>query len=168
MKKIILAAALALAPFSAAAQQAPPQQQGGIVIQDVKVQLFLEKSGKFSENIVGAKRNLTDVPTGGGDAGEPAESILVTIVFQGPKNGRGSDKLARDLAAVKVVQNTKTGPKILLNRPYGGMMFGEDGLNHKAFILDNATCWPIEIEARVGRSRKTAKVDFSCSPPAAN
>lgn len=159
MNRITLAAVFGIAAACAQAQQMP---QGNIVIQDIKIQLFLEKSGKLSENLVGSKKSLFNTPIGAGDAGEPAESVFVTLVFQGPKNGKGSDKLARDLAAVKVTQFGKGAPKILLNRPYGGMLFGEDGLNHKAFVIDNATCAPLEIEARVGRSRKTARVDFKC------
>jgi len=149
---------LSLLSAPVAAQQAAP----AITIEGIKVQLFLERSGTFSDTLVGAKRSLFNTPLGEGDAGEPAESVLVTLTFQGPKNSRASDKLARDLAAVKVTQTLKTGQKILLNRAFMGMIFGETGIAHKAFMLDNATCAPIEIEARVGRSKKAAKIDFRC------
>lgn len=152
-------ALLALAAGPALAQQ---PASSGIAIQDIKVQLFMERSGTLSENLIGSKKVLFNTPTGAGDAGEPAESVLVTLVFQGPKNSRGSDKLARDLAAVKVTQTLKTGPKILINRAFGGMQFAEAGVAYKAFMLDSATCAPLEIEARVGRSRKTVKLDFKC------
>jgi len=63
---------------------------------------------------------------------------------------------------VTVTQTAKTGQRILLKRAYGGFLFGADGKAHKAFLLDAATCAPIEIETKVGRSRKVAKVAFSC------
>ncbi|HRJ69396.1 MAG TPA: hypothetical protein PK812_07285 [Beijerinckiaceae bacterium] len=159
MKHVLAAATLlALASAPVAAQQAGQ----GITVQDVKVQLFLERTGTLSENLVGSKKALFNTPIGAGDAGEPAEAVLVTLVFQGPKNSRASDKLARDLAAIKVTQTAKTGPKILMNRAFAGLLFGESGIVHKAVMLENATCAPLEIEARVGRSRKAVKIDFQC------
>lgn len=136
-----------------------------VVLQDMKVQMFLERSGTLSENLVGTKKKLHNTVLGEGDAGEPADALLVTLVFQGQKNTKGSDKLARDMAQVKVTQTTKAGNKILLNRVYGGFVFGETGIAHKALMLDNATCAPIEIDARIGKTRKTAKIEFSCVLP---
>ena len=133
-----------------------------VAVDDVKVQFFLERSGKFSDNLVGVKKTFRNSVTGEGDSGEPAESLLVTFVVTGPKNAVSSDKVARDLASVTVTQSTKQGPKVLLRRAYGGFLFGEAGKAHKAFYLDNATCAPIEVDVKLGRSRKTVKVDFSC------
>lgn len=133
-----------------------------VAVEDVRVQMFLERSGTLSENIVGSKKSFRNMVTGEGDAGEPAESVLVTLVITGPKNTVSSDKIARDLASVTVTQNTKQGPKVLLRRAYGGFRFGETGKIHKAFYLDNATCAPLEVDVRLARSRKTAKVEFSC------
>lgn len=156
--RIAAVAFLALGAAPVAAQQSGP----GISVQDIKVQLFLERTGTLSETLVGSKKTFFNTPLGEGDAGEPSESVLVTLTFEGPKNSRASDKLARDLAAVKVTQTLKTGQKILLNRAFMGILFGETGVAHKAFMLDTATCAPLLIEARVGKSRKTAKVDFRC------
>jgi hypothetical protein len=133
-----------------------------VTAEDVRIQLFLEKSGRLSDNIVGQKKSFVDTATGGGDAGEPADAVLVTLVFTGPRNARASDKIARDMASVTVTQTAKTGPRVLLKRAYGGFQFGADGRAHKAFLLDGATCAPLEVDVRVGRSRKTAKVDFAC------
>jgi hypothetical protein len=140
-----------------AAQGAP-----SVAVEDVRVQLFLERSGKLSDNIVGSKKAYHNTVIGEGDAGEPAESVLVTLVITGPKNAKSSDKIARDLASVTVTQQSKQGPKVLLRRAYGGFLFGEQGRVHKAFFVDNATCAPLEIDVKLGRSRKTAKVDFTC------
>jgi hypothetical protein len=135
---------------------------GPIIIKDLQAQLYLERSGKFSGNIVGTGKNFHNTVIGEGDAGEPADSVMVTIVFEGTKNTRASDKVASALAQVKISQTGKQGKKILLNKAYGGMLFGENGLAHKAILVDNATCAPLEIEAKIGRSSKTATINFSC------
>ena len=133
-----------------------------VAVADIRAQLFLERSGTLSENLVGANKALHNTPIGEGDAGEPSDTVLVTLSFTGPKNTRSSDKIARDLASVTVKQKTKAGERILLKRAYGGFLFGEAGRVHKAFLLDNATCAPLEIEVKVGRTAKTAKLDFRC------
>ena len=168
----VVAAVLLASLVPALAQKASPAAaaketatSGPISLTDVKAQLFLERSGKLSDNIAGAKKTFHNTVLGEGDAGEPADAILITLTFQGDKNTRGSDKLARDMAQVKVTQQSKGGTKMLLNRVYGGFVFGENGLSHKAFIIDNATCAPLEIEAKIGKTRKTAKLDFSCDLP---
>jgi hypothetical protein len=155
-----LAAGVVLTCFHAL----PAQAQ--VAADDIRIQLFLEKSGKLSENIVGSRKSFRNTVSGGGDAGEPADAVLVTLTFTGPRNTRASDKIARDLANITVTQQARTGPRTLLKRAYGGFQFGEDGRSHKAFLLDNATCAPLEVDVRVGRSRKTVKVDFQCDAPA--
>jgi hypothetical protein len=133
-----------------------------VAIQDIRMQLFLERSGKLSENIVGSNKAFHNTIIGAGDAGEPAESILVTLVITGPKDSRSSDKIARDLASVTVTQKGQKGSKVLLRRAYGGFLFGETGRVHKAFWLDNATCDTLEVEVKLGRSQKKATVPFTC------
>lgn len=168
----VFAVALAAGVAPALAQKASPAAakdqpavSGPVSLVDVKAQLFLERSGRLSDNIAGAKKTFHNTVLGEGDAGEPADAILVTLTFQGDKNSRGSDKLARDMAQVKVTQQAKTGTKMLLNRVYGGFVFGENGLSHKAFLIDSATCAPLEIDAKIGKTRKTVKLEFSCDLP---
>jgi hypothetical protein len=133
-----------------------------VAIDDIRLQLFKERSGSLSENVAGSKKTFVNTPKGEGDIGEPAEAVLVTLAFTGPKNTRSSDKIARDMASVTVTQAAKTGPRVLLKRAYGGFQFGEDGKSHKAFLLDSATCGALEVDVRLGRSRRTTKVDFTC------
>lgn len=133
-----------------------------VAVDDIRLQLFKERSGTLSENIAGSKKSFVNTPAGGGDAGEPAEALLVTLAFTGPKNTKSSDKIARDLASVTVTQTAKTGPRTLLKRAYGGFQFGEDGKSYKAFLLESATCGALEVDVRLGRSRKTTKLDFKC------
>ncbi|POR50359.1 hypothetical protein [Bosea psychrotolerans] len=133
-----------------------------VSVAEIRAQIFLERSGKLSDNLIGANKALHNTVIGEGDAGEPADAVLVTLVFTGAKNTRSSDKIARDLASITVKQRARTGEKTLLRRVYGGFLFGESGRIHKAFLLDNATCAPLDIEVKVGRSTKSAKLDFTC------
>lgn len=133
-----------------------------VAVEEVQVQLFLEKSGKLSENLVGTKKKLVNTPAGEGDAGEPADSLLITLTFAGPKNTTSSDKIARDVASITVTQMTKAGPKVL-RKAYAGFRFGENGKSFKAFSMDGATCLPLEVEVKVGKTRKAAKIDFECT-----
>lgn len=133
-----------------------------VAVEDVQVQLFLEKSGRLSENLVGAKKKFINTPAGEGDAGEPADSLIVTLTFTGPKNTTSSDKIARDVASISVTQMTKAGPKVL-RKAYAGFRFGENGKSFKIFSMDGATCLPLELEVKVGKTRKTAKIDFECT-----
>ncbi len=133
-----------------------------VAVAEIRAQLFLERSGRLSENLVGAGKTLRNTATGEGEAGEPADAVLVTLVFTGAKNSKSSDRIARDLASVTVRQKTKAGEKIALSRVYGGFLFGESGRIHKAFLLDNATCAPLDIEVKVGKSAKAARIDFAC------
>jgi hypothetical protein len=153
-RSVIFGAVLAGASISSAAAQ--------FAIDDIKVQLFKERAGALSENIANAGRSFVNTTAGTGDVGDPADAMLVTLAFTGPRNSKASDKMARDIASVTVTQMAKTGPRIMLKRAYGGFHFGADGRGHKAFWLDGATCAPLEIEVRLGRSRKTAKLDFRC------
>lgn len=137
--------------------------QAQLAVEEIRLQAFGERSGAFTENLVGTRKKLVNSPKGEGELGEPAEQVLVTMVFSGPKNTRSSDKVARDLASVTVTQSAKTGQRTLLRRAYGGFVFGDNGRYHKAFMLDNATCAPLEVDVRLGRSRRTVKVDFNCS-----
>ncbi len=132
-----------------------------VAIDDIRVQMFRELSGSLSDNIAGANRSFVNLARGS-EGVEPADALLVTLAFTGAKNSRASDKIARDLAAVTVTQTARTGPRVLLKRAYGGFLFGPDGRSHKVFLLENATCAPLEIEVRVGRSRKAVKLDFAC------
>lgn len=132
-----------------------------VAIEDIKIQLFQEKSGTFSGNIADGKKAFVNTPTGEGGTGEPADSILITLTFTGSRNTVSSEKIARDVASVSVTQMTKSGPKIS-RKAYAGFRFDENGHSYKAFSMDGATCLPLEVEVKVGKSRKSAKVDFSC------
>ena len=67
-----------------------------VAVAEIRAQIFLERSGKLSDNLIGANKALHNTVIGEGDAGEPAEAVLVTLIFTGAKNAKSSDKIARD------------------------------------------------------------------------
>ena len=144
----------------------PAFAQESVAITGIRMQAFLERSGRWSDDLAAQKKPFKNLPQAGGDLGEPANAVLVTLVFSGPKNGEGSRAIARDMAQVPVKQSAGDVPKTLLYRAFGGFSFGADGQAHKAFLLDDATCAPLEVDVKVGRTRKVQTLDLSCEAPA--
>lgn len=157
MHRIVLAAGFSLVAFPVLAQD--------VSITGVKAQAFLERSGRLSDDLVAAKKPFKNLVRPDGDLGEPANALLVTLVFAGPKNSEGSKKIARDLAQVTVKQTSGDVTKTLLYRAFGGFSFGAEGQAHRAFMLDDATCAPLEIEVKVGRTQKVQSLELACDAP---
>ncbi len=126
-------------------------------IADVKAYLFLERAGKLSEDVVGAPP-FVNLPKGGGPNHETATGILVDLTFSGDKNS--APKYAT--ATVDIIQSGRAGQRIVTHKAFTNFIFGADGVEHKAFFLEGATCMPLAIEVRAGKSEKTAKLDFQC------
>jgi hypothetical protein len=159
MHRLVLVAGLGVCLASGAAAQE-------VSISDIRTQAFLERSGKLSDDLSTAGKPLKNLPRPGNELGEPANALLVTLVFKGAKNSEASNKIARDMAQVTVKQMAGDVQKVLLYRVFGGFSFGETGQTTKAFMLDDAVCAPVEIDVKVGRTRKTETLDLSCEAPA--
>ena len=129
-----------------------------VKIFDIKAYMFLEKTGHLSANIADSKEAFKNVSTGGGPGGEAASGILVEFVFAGDKNS--APKYAS--ALINITQSGKNGQKAKTTKAFGGFQFGDSGEVHKALFLENATCMPLEIEVKAGKSTKTAKIEFAC------
>ena len=134
-----------------------------VKISDIRAFLYLEQSGHWSDNIIDSKDVFSNTSTGGGAAKEPASNILVELVFTGDKNS--APKFAS--AIVNITQSGKNGQKAKTTKAFGGFQFAEAGEVHKSVFLENATCMPLEIEVKAGKSVKTAMVEFSCEEPVA-
>jgi hypothetical protein len=149
MKSIAIAAA-----FGALAGQA---LGADVKIVDVKAFLFLEREGKLSQDIVGAPP-FVNLPKGGGPNHDTATGILFDLTFAGDKNS--APKYAT--ATVDVTQTGSAGQPIVTHKAFTNFIFGADGVEHKALFLEGATCMPLAIEVRAGKSEKTANLDFQC------
>lgn len=140
----------------------PPGDSTAVTLKDVRVQFYLEKSATFSENIAIGGKKFMNAARGEGIA-EPASGLLVTIEATGPKGGKSNDKIAAHIAQVIVNRKYRSGPKTE-QKVFGGFRFNDQGIAYKAFMLDAATCAPLEVDVRIGRSRKKVEVDFDCTP----
>jgi hypothetical protein len=143
------AAGLALAGGANAAE---------LKIVDIKAYVFLERAGKLSDDVVNGPA-LVDAPRGGAPGGDTATGVLIDFTFAGDKNF--SPKYAT--ATVDLTQTGHAGQQVVIHKAFTGFVFGPDGVEHKAVFLENATCAPLTIDVRAGKSRKSAKLDFSCT-----
>lgn len=149
MKAVGWSVAVALASSNAAAAE--------LKIVDVKASLFWEHAGKLSDNIVGAPI-FDNLAKGGGPDNETATAILFDLTFAGDKNA--APKYAT--ATVDISQSSRTGQQIVTHKAFTNFMFGADGIQHKAFLVENATCMPLTLDVRAGKTAKNVRLDFQC------
>jgi len=142
-------AALALAGGAQAAE---------LKILDVKAYVFLERAGKLSEDILGGPA-LVDAPKGGAPGGDTATGVMLDFTFQGDRNF--APKYAT--ATVDLTQTSHSGQQLVTHKAFTGFRFGDDGLEHKAIYLENATCAPLTIVVHAGKTEKQTQLDFTCT-----
>jgi hypothetical protein len=134
-------------------------QAAQLKIIDVKAYAFLEHAGKLSDDLVSSGQSLVDAPKGGALGGDTATGLLIDFTFEGDKNA--SPKYAT--AIVDLTQTGRSGQPIITHKAFTNFIFGPDGIEHKAVFLESATCMPLAIQVRAGKTEKTAKIDFKCT-----
>ena len=124
-------------------------------VEQIRVQLFLEHSGKLSDDLIRTKPTLWNTLAGEGEAGEPASSFLISIVVTG--------KESRNDAVVVRVTNSKS-KKTLVSRRFTSLAWREDDRSQavKAIFVEDRLCAPIRIVARTRSSQKIVDVPFEC------
>ena len=147
-----------IALVGAFAALASPALAADVRIADIRAFLFLERSGKLSANIVGGPA-FSDLAKGGGPEQEPATDVFFDLTFSGDKNS--TPKYAT--ATVNISQTGKAGQQIVTHKAFTNFIFGADGIQHKAFFVENATCLPFVIEVKTPKAQKAAKFDFACA-----
>jgi hypothetical protein len=128
-----------------------------VTVEDIRVQLLYEHSGKLSEDI--AKRQdfaLWNISIGGGDVEEPANSFLVAVAV------RGEPKKSSPATLTITVADAKRKQKIA-EKSYKGLLFGPEGRVWRALFVNDHVCTPLTITARVnGSPAKTIDMPFQC------
>ena len=150
----VLRVAVAVAGLSIAGNA----QAADLKIVDVKAYVYLEHAGKLSDDIVGAPA-LIDAPKGGAPGGDTATGVMLDFVFSGAPNF--APKYAT--ATIDLTQTNQAGQPLVTHKAFTGFRFGDDGLEHKAIYLENATCAPLMIKVHAGKTDKQTQVDFSCT-----
>ena len=158
MRIIVWAGAAALAASATFARAAAPE----VKIVDIKVYVFLEHADKLSDDLVGTE-GLLNAPRGGAPGGDTATGVLVDLTFSGEKNGAPKAGASKAPAAtVDLTQTTRDGGRIVTHKAFDTIAFGPEGIAHKAIYLEGATCMPLDIDARAGRTSKSARIAFQC------
>jgi hypothetical protein len=123
----------------------------------VKAYAFLEHADKLSDDLVGSQ-TLVNAPRGGLVGGDTATAILLDFTFEGEKDA--SPKNAT--ATVDLTQTGVGGRRIATHKVFDDFSFGDDGIEHKAIFLEGATCLPLAISVRAGKTTKSVRIDFRC------
>jgi hypothetical protein len=156
MMRVATLAAVA-ATFSIASAEAQEIRLG-----DLRAHLYLERSGKLSDDLLGMREpKLKDVPRGEGVFGEPANTLVLNIQLLGAPNTQPKHATA----LVNITTTNRTGQRRTETRPLMGFVFGEDGRLNRPVVLDNITCAKVEVEVKSRAAVKRAAFDFSCTEP---
>ncbi|MGL4638048.1 MAG: hypothetical protein ACRCWF_18865 [Beijerinckiaceae bacterium] len=141
---------------------ATPALSQEIRLGDIRAHVYLEASGKLSDDLLTIKNaSLNNLPRGEGAFGEPANTVIFNVGLLGAKNSQ--PKFAS--ALVNITTTNRTGQKKTETRPLMGFVFGEDGKVNRPIVLDNITCSKVEIEVKARGASKRASLDFSCTDP---
>jgi hypothetical protein len=133
-----------------------------IRIADLRAHLYLERTGKLSDDVLAMQRpNLKDLPRGEGVFGEPVNTVLINVGLAGAANTQPKHATA----IVNIITTNRTGQRKTETRPLMGFVFGTDGRLNRPIVLDNITCSKVEIEVKTRGTARRAELDFSCSEP---
>jgi hypothetical protein len=131
-------------------------QAADLKIVDIKASLYLEAVGKFEP--LTADAALENLAKGDGPDHRLASAVLIELTFSGEKNA--APKFAT--ATVEVTQTGRSGQASVTHKGFTHFVFGPDGIEHKAFLLEDATCMPLRVEVRANRSAKMLSLPFHC------
>jgi hypothetical protein len=132
-------------------------QAADLKIVGINASLYLETTGKFSEPLEQGA-SLENLAKGDGPDHQLASAILIDLTFSGDKNS--APKYAT--ATVDVTQTNHAGQQVVTHKGFTNFVFGPDGIQHKAFLLENATCMPLQVDVHANKTAKTLRLSFSC------
>jgi hypothetical protein len=132
-------------------------EAANLKIVDIKASLFLESSGQFSEPLADGA-SLSNLAKGDGPDKRLASGVLLDLTFSGDKNS--APKFAT--ATVDVLQTNHAGQQIVTHKGFDHFVFGPDGVEHKAFLMENATCMPLQVVVHANKTSKTLRLAFDC------
>lgn len=129
---------------------------------DIRAHLYLESSGKLSDDIISIKgAKLINLPRGEGIFAEPVNTVIINISLLGSRNSQPKFSTAM----VNITTTNRTGQKKTETRPLMGLVFGEEGRVNRAVVLENITCSKVEVEVKTRNASKRVNLDFECTDP---
>jgi hypothetical protein len=129
---------------------------------DVRAHLYLERTGKLSDDLLAQKNpKLADLPRGEGVFGEPANTLILNVTLLGAPNTQPRHASA----LVNITTTNRAGVRRTETRPLMGFVFGEDGKLNRPIVLENVTCSRVEIEVKSRNAAKRAELPFTCTEP---
>jgi hypothetical protein len=141
---------------------ATPAVAQDVRLGDVRAHLYLERSGKLSDDLLAQKNaKLADLPRGEGVFGEPANTLILNVTLLGAPNTQPKHATA----LVNITTTNRTGQRRTETRPLMGFVFGEDGKLNRPIVLENVTCSKVEIEVKSRGAAKRAELPFTCTEP---
>ena len=150
------AAAVTLAAFGQPSLAERPRPTDAVRIAAVRMQLVYENSGRLSRDITPPSNfALWNTGAGEGDAAEPANQAMVSVVLA----GRGMERLQHT-----PLHLTVRGPqgRVLVSRTFNDV-FMTGGRVVRSVMVQNIACaGRVTIEARLGAQRRTSAVNFEC------
>jgi hypothetical protein len=106
---------------------------------------------------VGSKKNFDNTVIGEGEAGGAASNVLIDLTLVNT-DGPGP----ASTVTLKVSWRAM-GKDTSLTRSYDNTTFNGGEVRHESVLIENATCWPVKIEARAGKSPpKLVTLKFGC------
>jgi hypothetical protein len=128
-----------------------------VIVEDIRVQLFYESTGKLSADLAKVKDvSFWNTIIGEGFAKEPANSFLVSVVLRGkPASFVNSERVV-----VTVFDESKKSKA--LQRRFRSFLFSDEGLVVKPVFVENQTCAPVRISAQSKANTKTITLPFKC------
>jgi hypothetical protein len=159
IRAVILPAVAAAAAVLGSGASALAQD---IRLADVRAHLYLERSGKLSDDVLTMKDpRLVDLPRGEGVFGEPVNTVVLNVGLIGAKNTQPKHASA----LVNITTTNRAGQRKTETRPLLGFVFGEDGKVNRPVVIENVTCSRVEVEVKTRGAAKRAVLDFTCTEP---
>jgi hypothetical protein len=151
-----MAAAILFCGAPAVGAQKQGAQSVQVKIEAVQARFFYETTGVLSDNIAPpASFSAFNSMIGEGDAKQPANDLIVTVVLSADRKDVNAD------TPLSVVVKGKQG-RIIAQRVFKDLFFKGDRLVKALFAPDAACLGHITIDAALGKESRTAAIDLDC------
>ena len=147
-----------MAPATGHAAPASPATDDGVALVGLRAQLYYERSGTLSDDVIAHDPPLSfwNTVIGGGEADEPADNLLVSAVLTNP----GEEAWLDENVTVRVSGNK--GRKIA-ERTFKGLLLDAKGTLHLPLWLYDAGCLgPITITATFRKQAVSEELQLMC------